>query len=289
MRDSGVQAVTSSETDPTQTHRLAGAVAKFNRSQEHYNALRAEVDQFFSQEPKPYGYRGEYHADAHEWVARFQVFRPPPLRFGVIFGDSVHNLRSCLDHMIWQVTLLDGGTPNTDTQFPIARVDEAQFERMAKRRVPGLSEKHRAMVKQVQPYHTAATEDCTHFLTVLADLDNIDKHQVINPTVSNMAHDADEILDALVGSYEGEGESPVHSYWLVPRWTPLEDDTPWLRVVWRKDVSPPIDVTLAGHLNLGIAFGEFRLDAGEFLRLADGVRGILNAFLDEFPETEYVD
>jgi hypothetical protein len=80
----------------------------------------AEVDAFFNADPPPHFSIGGFDSDAWEWVERFQVVREPPLRLGVMFGDCVQNLRSALDHLAWQVTLLDGGTPGDSTQFPIA-------------------------------------------------------------------------------------------------------------------------------------------------------------------------
>ncbi len=39
--------------------------------------------------------------------------------FSVVVGDVIHNLRSALDHLAWQLVILDGGQPNDSTQFPI--------------------------------------------------------------------------------------------------------------------------------------------------------------------------
>ena len=51
---------------------------------------------------------------------------------------------------MWQVTLLDDGTPDEGTQFPIASKLEDQYA-MADGRIPGLSDRHRAFVQRVQP------------------------------------------------------------------------------------------------------------------------------------------
>lgn len=199
-----------------QKHRLAGAVEKFNRSSEHFDALRAEMGELFNRNPRPHFSVGAFDEASWEWVERFQVREPPPLRFGVILGDCVQNLRSVLDHTMWQVTLLDGGTPDNATQFPIASRSEEQFEEMANRRIPGLSSEHRELVKTAQPYHRGPNA-AAHPLAVLADLSNTDKHRLVNPTYSFMEEEADRILDELVGSYKRPGSSPIHSFWVVKR------------------------------------------------------------------------
>jgi hypothetical protein len=272
----------------THEHRLAGAVEKFNRSKEQFDVLRAEMDAFFNQVPRPHSSAGMFDTEEWEWVERFQIRERPPLRFGVILGDCVHNLRCALDHAVWQVTLLDGGTPNSGTQFPIASRSESQFEEMAKARIAGLSSPHRQVVKRVQPYHLGQDAG-THPLAVLADLSNTDKHRIVNPTYSFMEEEASKILDGLVGGRQGSSSSPIHSFWVVKRGSRLEHDEPWFRAVWRRGQPPPTNVELTGDLKLGIAFGEMGMDASDFKKIAEIVLAIVQGFMRDFPETEFMD
>jgi hypothetical protein len=249
-------------------HRLAGAVEKFNRSKEQFDELRAEMEMFFNSEPKPHSSIGEFDTGAWEWVERFQIRRAPPLRFGVIFGDCLHNLRSCLDHVIWQVTLLDGGTPDDQTQYPIASHSEAQFNRMAGRRIPGLTAKHRAMVKKTQPYHRV-DKASAHPLAMLAALSNADKHQVVHAAYNIANYDASATLDRLLESAQHEGPSPVEGWWLATRGSRLEHGTPWFRIVWRREEKPPREVKVTGNLTSEIAFGDIGMPASEFSKIAE--------------------
>jgi hypothetical protein len=187
------------------------------------------------------------------------------------------------------VTLLDGGTPDNATQFPIASKSEPQFENIANHRIPGLAPEHRELVKKVQPYHLG-DKAVAHPLAVLADLSNTDKHRIVNPTMSFMEDDADRILDGLVGTYQGPEPSPVHSFWVVAKGSRLANDEPWFRIRWGRDQPPPPDVRLSGDLKLGIAFGEMGLDASDFKKVANYVRSnVLEAFMRDFPETEFTD
>lgn len=261
-----------------------GAVEKFNRAKEQFDALRAEMNAFFDHVPSPHSSVGAFDTGRWEWVERFQVHEAPPLRFGVILGDCIHNLRCALDHTIWQVTSLDGGAPNRGTQFPIASGSESQFEKMAKTRIGGLSPEHRELVKRVQPYHLGQNA-AAHPLAVLADLSNTDKHRIVNPTYSFMQEEASDILDGLQGS----GFSPIHSFWVITRGSRLEHDAPWFRAVWRSDQPRPTNVELTGDLKVGIAFGEMGLDASDFNKIAESVLSIVRAFMRDFPETEFAD
>ena len=271
-----------------QEHRLAGAIEKFNRSKEIFDDLRGEMDTFFNGTPRPYSSLGGFDEIRWEWVERFQVHGRPPLRFGVLLGDCVHNLRSALDHAIWQTTLLDGGTTDRATQFPIASKSEQQFERMAKTQIRGLSAEHRALVKSVQPYNHE-TGASAHPLAVLADLSNTDKHQLVHTTYSFMGEDADAILDALVGNSQGPGPSPVDSFWVAKYGSRLDHGEPWLRIAWSRDQPPPEKVALTGNLELGVAFGAFGLDAEDFKEIARTVLAIIETFMRDFPETRFVE
>jgi hypothetical protein len=260
---------------------------KYNRSKELFDRLRDEMDAFFSADPQPYSSRGEFDEETWEWVERFEVKENPPLRLGVLLGDVVHNLRSALDHLMWQVTLLDGGRPNRDTQFPVVLEDKSTFDKRAQTRIPDLSPEHRDLVEKVQPYQVE--EPKRHTLAVLNKLANVDKHQIVHPIYSATAWDAAATLDALVDSYQGGGPSPVHSWWLAKDGQRLEDGTAWLRIKFRDDAERPKEVRIGGRLVTGIAFGEFGLDSHEMPRMARGVLSIIQRFQAEFPETEFED
>lgn len=274
------------------SHRLGGALAKFNRAKEQFDGLRSEMGEFFDQDPQPHFSRGYFDTNTWEWIERFQVREAPPIRWGLILGDCVHNLRAALDHLICQVTLLDSGegADCSQTQYPIASKSEAQFEGMADKRIPGLSPKHRAIVKMTQPYQAGDGFE-SHPLHVLAQLSNADKHRLINPTYSAMKSRADSVLDKLVGSYQGEGPSPVYSWWMLERGSRLEHDAAWFRITFRRDLmpEPPAEVKMSGILRTGITFGEMRMDADSYRFIAEYVRRIIERFMRQFPETKYID
>lgn len=273
-------------------HRLAGVVAKFNRAKQQFDVLRHEIGAFSDQDPEPHFSRGYFDTNTWEWIERFQVREAPPLRWGVMLGDCVHNLRSALDHLICQLTLLDGGTVEdcARTQFPIASKCEEQFEAMADSRIPGLSPKHRAMVKLAQPYR-AGDKAWKHPLAILAELSNADKHRLLNPAVSIVKSDSRAVLDRIVNSYQGEGPSPVKSWWMLARGQRLEHDAAWFRIDFDRTLMPerPAKVEMGGNLRLGIAFGEIGLDADSYRHIGEYVNRIIERFMRHFPETKYVD
>lgn len=273
-------------------HRLGGVLAKFNRAKQQFDVLRTEMGTFSDRDPQPHFSRGYFDMDTWEWIERFQVREPPPLRWGVMLGECVHNLRSALDHLVCQLTLLDGGTMDdcAQTQFPIASKSETQFEQMADYRISRLSRWHRAMIKRAQPYR-AGDRAWKHPLAILADLSNADKHRVLNPTYSIIKSDTAGTLDRLVDSYRGPGPSPVKSWWILKQGSRLEHDAPWFRIAFDRSVvtEGPLKVQMGGNLRLGIAFGEIGLDADSYRYIAEYVRLLIEAFQRRFPETKYID
>lgn len=272
-------------------HRLAGVIEKFNRSKEQFDGLLDEMDEFFNQEPQPHFSRGYFDTEAWEWVERFQIREEPPLRFGVILGDCVHNLRSALDHLACQVTMLEGGTMDdcARTQFPIIDESETKFEAMADRQIPLLSKKHRALVKRAQPYR-AGDEAWRHPLAVLRELSNADKHRLINPTYNVVKGDVSRLLERLASGYEGDGPSPIVAWFMAKEGQRLEHDAPWFRIVFSREIlTEPVKVNMSGNLPLGIGFGEVGLNADSFRHIAEYVLKVIQTFLRSFPETRYVD
>jgi hypothetical protein len=273
-------------------HRLSGVIAKFNRASQQFDVLRHEIGSFSDQDPQPHFSRGYFDTDTWEWIERFQVREPPPLRWGVMLGDCVHNLRSALDHLACQLTLLNGGTMEdcAQTQFPIASTSESQFEQMADRRIPGLSKRHRAFVKWAQPYR-AGDKAWKHPLAILADLSNADKHRLLNPTFSVLKSDTSRTLDRLIDSYEGDGPSPVRSWWILRQGSRLKHDAAWFRIAFDRAIltEAPTNVKVSGNLRLGIAFGEVGLDADSYRRIGEFVWVVIERFMRQFPETRYRD
>jgi hypothetical protein len=110
----------------------------------------------------------------------------PPL-WGLLLGDVVHNYRSCLDHLAWDL-YKRGQTPTlTERQeqnigFPICG-KRTTFNRTIDQKLPGVRRADRAIVRRYQPYKPGESRAFRHVFTVLRDLSNADKHRAIQPVV----------------------------------------------------------------------------------------------------------
>lgn len=266
-------------------HRCAGVITKFNRSKEQFDALLLEIDGFFNDDPKPHGSVGEFDTKAWEWVEKFKIHEEPPLRLGVMMGEVVHNLRSALDHLMWQVTLLDSGTPDRNTQYPIVTESESKFNKLAARMIPGLSADHRAAVERTQPYRTGDPK--RQSLAVLNRLSNVDKHQVVHTayscTTESYQAEIDEFMDAL------PPDAPIRGVLMPAPGQSLQDGTPIMRVLFRPDAEAPAEVKMGFHFTMGVAFGNPGIVSDDVNRMAEDVLGIIHRFMADFPETVFKD
>lgn len=177
-------------------YSLEGVELKIARASEHLDALGAEASAYLDSDP--YQVVGEPQADGDIlWVCK--VHRYLPLRLSVVLGDFLHNLRSSLDHLAWQLVLANGGTPERKTTFPILSKKGSKPIGIA----GGVSAKAADLVERFQPYNSTDTTPREHPLWVLSTLNNIDKHREFNIAVLNVSDmlQADLLTDDGAGIY----------------------------------------------------------------------------------------
>lgn len=186
---------------------FVGAKLKIVRAYEHLKLLNDKVDGALALQPN--AVIGKVESDTGDKVYRAQITWQPPREWGLILGDCVHNLRSALDHMVWDLVLLNGGTPGTDTEFPIY-LDGTQYglQHEAARKLGGVSPQAAEIIEQAQPNNAP-----THPLWLLRELDIVDKHRTILLTASvasvrYVGHygDIPEPLEFGLTTFEDQGE-----------------------------------------------------------------------------------
>lgn len=178
------------------TSPLTSAFLKVERARQHLKELDQEVRRFV--EVDPYRLLLESDPDAAQGIVRFRTVgnRPirAPLRFGLMAGDVIHNLRSALDHVVYELAIKGGGGGDR-SQFPIIeKADE--YRRHEGRFLEGVVEGQRAIIEGLQPYHVRTAHESglppvltprdalasNIYLMSLGRLDNIDKHRILLPS-----------------------------------------------------------------------------------------------------------
>jgi hypothetical protein len=125
---------------------------------------------------RPFVAQQQFDRETNEIVYFGHVLHPPPLRIGVVIGDLIHNLRSALDHLVWQLVLWNGEQPTRDNQFPVC-LERNDWPRAARRMLAGARSEHVDLVEAVQPYRRITPDSAP--LARLHALWNEDKHRVV--------------------------------------------------------------------------------------------------------------
>ncbi len=166
---------------------LEGVKLKIARAAEHLEELSKEVKDYL--DSQPYEVVAEARQEDNPLLV-CKVHRQPPLRLSLLLGDFLHNLRSSLDHLAWQLVLASDGTPETLTSFPIyaRRRKYKEFKKKndtASGVVGEISEKAARLVEKAQPYNNEDGTPPEDLLWILNKLNNIDKHGQLNISVLN--------------------------------------------------------------------------------------------------------
>ncbi len=222
--------------------------------------------------------RGEYRPTRHEYVYIAEMGDPPPLRFGIILGDCVHNLRSSLDVLMWQLVLLRGGTPSRRTQFPIF-VRRASYRTRAPAMIEGVHRRDRGALERLQPFYNSRGRlpAGAHPLAMLARLSNADKHRLVHMLKTGLGLAGDPPSSRTVEGIPNEDAGQiVKTTWR--RQTELQDGDEIVRFRIAPIGPTPI-VTFNCQLTIGASFES----CGSFLPyIREGVEHVLDVLAPEF-------
>lgn len=245
-------------------HPLDGTWEKLRRAREHVDVFNEEIRTWLGNNP------GEVRCDPggqaleHTWSLYFPA-RPPKVRWGVLIGDVLHDVRSALDHLAWQLALLNGPPPE-HTAFPIFRDPclYAETTRKGKptrrsglRKVEGLAPFAQAAVEVCQPYRDPIEPDKNPLWT-LHVLNNADKHRVVQPMLMQ--------TNQLAVPFRPLTPAPANSISVALNHDPLEDEPAFARITstdavleagddYDVTVEPMIDVGDVARINASALMG----------------------------------
>lgn len=174
------------------TGPLASAWRKFDRGEEHREALEAEVTGL----AQPTGDRIPVDVDL-QWnghtvfkgkfmdkgIALVRLTEDVPqlgASFPLILGDAIQNYRAALDHLTWALVKRFNHRLSTraarDVQFPMHNTARL-FDQEKARRTPGVPDRpHRAIMKRYQPYRRGHRAQGMRWIRTLSITD---KHRVV--------------------------------------------------------------------------------------------------------------
>jgi hypothetical protein len=170
-------------------HRLQGCQLKLDRAYEHIETLHHAIQGFLRRNPhEPIA---EIHVQPPEYVAWMKVRENPPLRWGIIVGEIIHDLRSALDHLVHQLALTNGKAPG-GISYPVLSEDPGSPKASDKTRsiwrnlTKRIHPDDLAIIERTQPYNRE-NPGVGRALFGLNRLSNWDKHNAIHLSASFLA------------------------------------------------------------------------------------------------------
>lgn len=269
---------------------LEGPRAKVCRAEHHLDALNGEIVQL----PKTHGDSVRAELDEANQTLIGYLEKPmeyPQIRWGLMLGDFVSNLRAALDHLVCQLVALNNGKVHSRHQFPIVNSDP-EFEGLTKKppkatnkwrgQLDSLDATQVAMIQAVQPYKPTMGMPS---LATLNRFSNEAKHRLIHS--SNSTTDA---VPEVHVSVDGRVIPLRAATWVVPPYSPVGPDTKLVEA--RPDPRfiphrPNRQVHVHVDLSLTVQFGEVGNEDTrilDFRTCLNDVRKIIDAFSGYFPD-----
>jgi hypothetical protein len=183
-----------------------GVNEKLKRADENIINLQSEIARFF-QDCK-YPILPKFGDKKLLEAIQYHKTLPIPLRFSVLAGEVVHHLRSCLDHIIWELSddTIRQSPDHRYLEFPILETPptlENKFTRYD-RKIQGVREPAALkLIEELQPYRRVDPPD--DLLFIIHSMDITDKHRelvILNPTgeiVNLPGHIAVQVMGHLYG------------------------------------------------------------------------------------------
>ena len=159
----------------TRNHEL-----KLARALRHISDLEVEAERWLAKPP----IRLHHTVDlaTAERLILAELLEPVPGELSAITGDALHNLRSALDNLIYDLALAHTGDPlpadiAKGSAFPVLDEKKSSTARILGRKLGGVHPDVRAIVEEMQPYNPDYGGQRS-LLWVLNDLNAKDKHRL---------------------------------------------------------------------------------------------------------------
>ena len=146
---------------------------KLERAELHLKQLQRQI-RSGKHQARGIGYKIDYE---NQQLVLFTLPDIVGLRWSVIAGEIVHQSRSALDHVVWDLIVANGNVPKErEAGFPVIR-KEAKYKERVDDMIGGMNEQARTIIAGLQPFGPDYASDP---LYILNEMWNRDKHRLLN-------------------------------------------------------------------------------------------------------------
>jgi hypothetical protein len=159
-------------------HPLDGVREKIGRAELHLKTVTAEMELH----KHKCTILAKKRANKDSLFDFYANFPDPSLSLSCVIGDCLHNLRTALDYIVYELAFRDGNPP-IHNMFPICNTSIEYKRQVDERdRLRNVPQKARAIIESLQPY-TAKGGRHSHPLYILHKLIKADKYRMLALTV----------------------------------------------------------------------------------------------------------
>jgi len=155
-----------------------GSKLKVKRANQHIDELQRVLLAFLKTDF--YRLHIERDPDGRNNILKFETTKEMPCEVPLIIGDTIHNLRSALDLMAYEIVSLAGDTPDRQTQFHFRDTRDELIKTINSGKIKAAP---RAIIDiiidTIKPYEGGNDPLCA-----LHNLDIMDKHKLLIPVAS---------------------------------------------------------------------------------------------------------
>ena len=157
---------------------LEAVDAKIERARSELRLLKADIAAFCEERARLI-VREECDDERELWVYRGDTPKEP-IQWSVRAGEFAYNLRSALDHLVWQLVEVNGKRPRSRSAFPIQHKSNSGA---LKNQLRGVNQSATDYIESVQPFtisereYYSDSDRVAKGLLMLHKLCNIDKHR----------------------------------------------------------------------------------------------------------------
>ncbi len=207
---------------------LESAKLKLDRANHHIRDLKSALDLFIQTYPDVV--KIDHDADTGKVSVNIRLREevPTPSTLSLIIGDAIHNLRTALDHAIWELIGLDGGTQDW-TNLPARDTRQKYDDACLKVKTPRHDTKNFLINLAIYKDGTGKEVYGLHLL------DNADKHAVLTPVVGVCSTSTVEFMNN--GQSIGSMHNATSASFSVPPGTKLDPKSDFTVDIFFGDVA----------------------------------------------------
>jgi hypothetical protein len=240
-----------------------GIRLKRTRAWDQINSLKADIASFLQCDPAPYVPNVDFNGKTQILTISVHINKIPDTMWGIRVGEIVHNLRSALDHVIWELFVKNNRQPpglRDKHQFPIFD-KQAGFNSAIPQFLKGLDNKSVDLLRSEQPFPISeggTGESIKSPLWNLKELSNCDKHRTIH------------LVGILLEAYNFTFPPLIHDVTIqkdiVQNSGPIQQDAILARARFPGVSEWPFEErNVKGHLRTNIAFDQWTPAVGGWL------------------------